>query len=79
MTIRDVIKEKKGEAVTIALLDTKDVHGTIVSVHMDFFVLSVGDVKGEHIIFRSPLSFKYARLPSTNRPFLKKTKPDACA
>ena len=50
MTIRDLIKEKKGQAVDIALLDTKDVHGTVVSVHADFFVLSVGDVKEEHII-----------------------------
>ena len=50
MTIRDLIKERKGEAVTISLVDTKEVQGTIVSIHGDFFVLSAGESKDEHII-----------------------------
>jgi hypothetical protein len=50
LTIRDLIKEKKGESIGISLLDSREVQGTIVSIHADFFILSVGETKDEHVI-----------------------------
>jgi hypothetical protein len=45
-----VIKGKKGQPLAISLVDTKEVSGTVVSIHSDFFVMSVGENKEEHII-----------------------------
>jgi hypothetical protein len=50
MTIRDLIKDSKGKATTIYLAGNKELRGTIVSVHADFFVMSVGENKEEHIV-----------------------------